>query len=449
MQMAAQFMLSSSRPNKLSEPKMPQNMDRVMEELGKQVIPWGTKGLPPSAFGMSLQDVGHQNWNLLNDIPLPACILKRTAIEHNRRTMTAFLKALGLQIAPHGKSTMAPALFEGQLQDGAWGLTAATPAHLMTYRSFGVQRIIYANQLVDPVGIEFLLDELASDPDFECLCLVDSLAGARLLRDAVAARPESRAVEVLIEIGIPGTRCGVRTTEQALELAAGLKAMRPHLLIRGIEAFEGVVSIGPHGETQIAELLAVMKATLDALTKAEEVPDVPIVSIGGSAFYAMVANEISSWPEVLPILRSGCYITNDHGMYARAQQILGVDEKQRFASPLQPALEVWAHVQSRPEPGLAVLALGKRDISHDIEMPLPIAWVARGERKLNRVDQQFRVVGMNDQHASMTLPAEHPLAVGDLVMLGCSHPCTTFDKWRTILVADDDYNIVDAIATYF
>jgi D-serine dehydratase len=39
--------------------------------------------------------------------------------------------------------------------------------------------------------------------------------------------------------------------------------------------------------------------------------------------------------------------------------------------------------------------------------------------------------------------------VGDLLACGISHPCTAFDKWRLIPVVDDDYTVVDAIATFF
>ena len=60
-----------------------------------------------------------------------------------------------------------------------------------------------------------------------------------------------------------------------------------------------------------------------------------------------------------------------------------------------------------------------------------------------------RAVGINDQHLHLEVPADSPLAVGDLVGLGISHPCTTFDKWRLIYVVDDDYEVVDAVRTFF
>ena len=64
-----------------------------------------------------------------------------------------------------------------------------------------------------------------------------------------------------------------------------------------------------------------------------------------------------------------------------------------------------------------------------------------------------QVAGINDQHAHMTFPANMDLQMGDMIALGVSHPCTTFDKWRLIPVIADhthaDPAIVDFIHTFF
>jgi D-serine deaminase-like pyridoxal phosphate-dependent protein len=103
-------------------------------------------------------------------------------------------------------------------------------------------------------------------------------------------------------------------------------------------------------------------------------------------------------------------------------------------------------VLSRPEPELALLLMGKRDVPYDIDLPSPFA--VRGPEGLRDVTG-MQVTELNDQHAFLRLPADDPLAVGDLVGSGISHPCTAFDKWRLIPVVDDDYTVVDAIHTFF
>jgi D-serine dehydratase len=188
-----------------------------LEPIAVGTIPAGTKGLPPAAAGRPLRDPGLRGYNLLaGDIPLPACVLSREAISHNRAVMREFTQRMGVLLAPHGKSTMAPQLFAEQLEDGAWAMTAATPAHLFAYRSVNVPRILYANQLVDPIAIAFVLDELERDPAFEFTCLVDSVAGVNILADAVRARRTARPLDVLIEFGIAGgrTRNGRRGEER-------------------------------------------------------------------------------------------------------------------------------------------------------------------------------------------------------------------------------------------
>ncbi len=39
-----------------------------------------------------------------------------------------------------------------------------------------------------------------------------------------------------------------------------------------------------------------------------------------------------------------------------------------------------------------------------------------------RLGEDFQITGVNDQHAYLRMPADAALAVGDIVMLGVSHP---------------------------
>lgn len=368
--------------------------------------------------------------------------------------MREFTTRMGVKLAPHGKTTMAPQLMQEQLADGAWGMTAATPAHVFAYRSVGIPRILYANQLVDPIAINYVLDELARDERFEFTCLVDSVATIDILTKAMDARRPARPLDVLLELGIPGGRTGVRSVEDAVSLARHLQRNAPHLRLRGLEAFEGIVGQPSNQATKTVETLLENLVSTLALLRKEGLltltaPE-PIISIGGSAFFGMVADRLRGASVAAEIiLRSGCYLTNDHGMHEQAQRAEAQRGQLALSSPFQPALEVWAYVQSRPEPGLAILTAGKRDISYDVEMPIPIKWARRGSRSVQPLGPDCRIASLNDQHARLLLADQHPLAVGDLVGLGCSHPCTTFDKWKYIYRIDDSYTVTDIITTLF
>jgi D-serine deaminase-like pyridoxal phosphate-dependent protein len=114
---------------------------------------------------------------------------------------------------------------------------------------------------------------------------------------------------------------------------------------------------------------------------------------------------------------------------------------------LEPALELWAHVLSRPEPGLALVCAGRRDVSFDAGLPVPLRFRQAGGQLTPAAGSH--VSALDDQHAYLRLAAGSALAPGDLVCLGVSHPCTSFDKWRVIPVVDDSYHVIDAVHTFF
>ena len=73
---------------------------------------------------------------------------------------------------------------------------------------------------------------------------------------------------------------------------------------------------------------------------------------------------------------------------------------------LEPALEVWAYVQSRPENGRTILTMGKRDVSYDSSLPVPLRWYRPGGT-MARPEQMPRghvVIALNDQHCHLGTP---------------------------------------------
>nr|MDE0499982.1 hypothetical protein [bacterium] len=97
---------------------------------------------------------------------------------------------------------------------------------------------------------------------------------------------------------------------------------------------------------------------------------------------------------------------------------------------------------SRPQPDLALLNVGRRDLGFDKGFPSVIDPVSAGGGPVP-------IVKLNDQHAFVSPDDPTALPVGTQVRVGISHPCTTLDKWRVLLVTDDDYNVIDTAATIF
>lgn len=427
-----------------------------LEDILNSNVDGLTKGIPAGA-AMPLREVGKQGWRLLEgDVTLPAAILRKSAIEHNVDWMRRFTELTGMRLCPHGKTSMSPQLFDRQLRAGAWGMTAATAGHLHVYRRFGVQRILLANQLVDAEGLRFVLSELKRDPDFDFYCLVDSVATVEILSNAVAASGCPRPIQVLVEIGQAGGRTGARTIDEAIEVAKAAHRMAPHVVLRGVEGFEGVLESATPEQTlaRIERLLSDMSTVATRCDELDLFGAGPIIlSAGGSQYFDLpptLQSRLSTKREAIFVLRSGCYITHDSSWFSEyakaiARRMPAVDQ---LGPGLRPAIEIWAQVQSLPEPGLAIVAMGKRDCSFDVHMPTPLAWFRSGSERPSPL-AGHRVLKMNDQHAYLERPSDSPLKVGDRVAFGIAHPCTTFDRWSVMMVTDDDYRVVDAIRTFF
>lgn len=411
------------------------------------------KGFPPAAVPCRLDQIGTRNWNILNgDLPFPIALLRDSALRHNLDWMQAFARRHGVDIAPHGKTTMSPELYRRQLAAGAWGISFATVYQLAVGAEVGVTRALIANQVVcdaDLDGLSMLLHEY---PALRVWFLVDSVEQVGLIDAWRIKRKSTAFFDCLLEIGIAGKRTGCRTLDEALTVAAAIHAS-PALRLGGIECYEGSVASGDSAHDR-REVDALMQRVIDAAKACDKAGffdnDEVLMTAGGSALFDLVTDGLKpllSKP-VRGVLRSGCYVTHDHGSYMNL--LHKVEERQHLASSLLPAIEVWAMVQSRPEPGLALLTCGKRDISYDLELPMALFHHAAGASAPRTVPEGWTLTALNDQHAYLRFPEADPgPAVGDLIGLGISHPCTTFDKWRWLPVVDDRYNVIDAVTTRF
>ncbi|MBK1616273.1 alanine racemase [Rubrivivax gelatinosus] len=421
-----------------------------------------TKGLPARAVGRPLAELGTLGLRLDGgELPWPVALLKDSALAHNSAWMRDFCARAGVSLCPHGKTTMAPQLFERQLADGAWGITAATAGHVRTYRRFGVPRVLLANQLVGAANVDLVLAELEADPAFDFYTLVDSEAALAELLAGLARRPIARPLQVLLELGAPGARTGVRGREAALALGRAIRAAAPAIALRGIEAYEGVVPGDGEAAVELAALTLIEQIgdiAAAGVAEAWFAPGEVIVSAGGSQFFDLAAQVLAAvavrpdGPAVRPLLRSGCYLSHDALHYERMQARL----RQRAGAAwgrgpgLRNALEVWTVVQSVPEPGRAICAAGKRDLSHDLMLPQPLGWWPAGEAAPRAAPSGIKTVALSDQHAWVdAADGAMPWRVGDLVGFGVGHPCTTFDRWGLLYTVDDGYRVTGGVRTFF
>jgi D-serine deaminase-like pyridoxal phosphate-dependent protein len=406
---------------------------RFLAALDDDPLDWRFKGIPSSWWGRTPASLRDERVDPFGDGAVgPLCVLSDSALAHNTAVMADWCRHRGVDLAPHGKTHMSPQLLARQFDAGAWAVTAATVGQARVFRQFGVQRIVLANEVVDAGALRWLAAELDEHPDLEVVCWVDSVAGVELMTAALSAAAARRPLEVCVEVGMTGGRTGCRSAAD-VDAVARAVAASPRLRLVGVSGYEAARGhdVSDDSRGLVRGYLREIRAAVERLSGLFEADDV-LVTAGGSTFFDAVVDELAGgWPsglDVRTVLRSGCYLTHDDGLYARTSPLA-----------LRAALTVWAQVVSRPEPDLALLTMGRRDVSHDSDLPVPYGL------------PDSRVTALNDQHAFLRIGgSDAPRAcVGEWLRFGVSHPCTTFDKWQLVPVLDDDGRVVDLARTFF
>ncbi|WP_432183598.1 amino acid deaminase [Streptomyces tendae] len=421
----------------------------ALARLAEEHVDHRFKGLPPDAYGLTVAELAGQRRNLFTGgFTTPVLALSAERLEHNLKLMETYSARHGLAFAPHGKTSMAPQLFQRQIEHGAWGITLAVPHQVRVARAFGIQRVFLANELVDAAALRWICSELDADPDFRFVCYVDSVRGVELMDAALTDAGASRPLDVVVELAAgAGARTGVRTEAECAAVADAVAATRT-LRLAGVAGYEGEVpDADPERVHAWLRRLVALAVDFDKAGRFDGLEEI-VLSAGGSAWFDAVADVFAEVPDlsrpVLKLLRSGAYVSHDDGHYRELTPFNRVPEE----GALEPAFRLWSQVVSRPSPEQAFTNAGKRDAAYDLH--LPFAQVVRpAGGGPERPATGITVTGLSDQHAWLRTTAEADLEVGDWLGTGLSHPCTSFDKWQLIPVAEADGTVVDYIRTFF
>lgn len=381
----------------------------------------------------------------LTELSTPVFTLDLDDLEHNLTTMRDWVADHGASLAPHGKTTMCPALWRWQIAQGSWAITVANEAQLRVARDAGIARVVVANEFLSPQGLAWLANQLDADPGFEVITWVDSTEGVRLMTEALSSAGARRQLPVCLEVGHPKARAGVRDHDDALTIARAV-IESPRLQLRGIAGYEG--SVPGQQEQRIAGVRTFLTAMGDLVAEISPLveADEMLVTAGGSSLFDLVVEVLgpiaAGTPNCRLLLRSGAYVVHDDGTYRQS-----TPSATRTGPAFTPAAHVWSRVISNPEPDLVLLDVGKRDIPYDAGLPVVQKVLRAGELVDAPATEVFNT---NDQHAYVRLAEPGSLAVGEIVRLGLSHPCTMFDKWRSaLLVEGEPLRVRGAIPTFF
>ncbi|HIW61430.1 MAG TPA: alanine racemase [Candidatus Stackebrandtia excrementipullorum] len=390
-------------------------------------LDWRMKAVPPSAYGRSLGQ-WLQSGPRLEHLDTPVATLQEEALEHNITAMARWCHEAGLVHMPHGKTTMSPQLWQRQLDAGAIGITVANAPQLRVARAFDIPNVLVANELVTPSVLAWI-DEW-NNSGGHVTCFVDSVAGVECM--ARALHGTATPLDVCIELGDYAARAGVRRREDVDHLAK-IVDNTPSLRLAGVAAYEGSVAHDERPES-LDRVDALLADVVEAANRLAFDVESPMITAGGSEYFDQVAQHLAPLVQegATAVMRAGSYVTHDDGLYAKMTPA----SRDRGGPQLISALHVRGTVLSMPEPGLALVDVGRRDVSFDAGMPVAVDL------------PDVNVAALNDQHAHLRGAVEN-LVVGDVVRLGVSHPCTTFDKWSLIPVVDTEGFVVDAVRTYF
>ena len=393
------------------------------------------KGFPIDSYGKTLEQFLATNPNLFTaNFQFPIMVLKESAVKNNIAQMMSFCNSVDAQLAPHVKTTMSPQLAQMQVAAGARALTVANFWQGRIFLKHGFKNLIIANEVLDPTAIAEIA-KINKQKQAEIIFYVDSILALEIIQKHTPSEGEQN---LFIEIGTENGRGGVRELSLVEQLAQRIKADKRLNLI-GVTGFEGAVpdaARGRRGEKKISKFCQKIVAAAE-LAYPYKSDQQFVISAGGSAYFDIVARELNKFekPRRL-LLRSGGYITHDHKYYEEIYPFASSDRS------FQPAIEVWAQVISKPEKGFGVLNLGKRDIGNDLHNPIPIKSYDGQVKSFSAVIEK-----LNDQHGYLRGKQEFSLA--QLIGLGISHPCTTFDKWGLIPLVNDDYDLIDCLQTFF
>lgn len=156
----------------------------------------------------------------------------------------------------------------------------------------------------------------------------------------------------------------------------------PGLKLRGLELYEGVL----HGDDPQPQVEALLRQAADLACRMAHLVEGEFVLTGaGTVWYDVVCNiwlAAKKPARCRIVIRPGCYITHDLGIYDIAQKALVARDPIAcdLGGDLTSALELMAMVQSVPEADRAVVNFGKRDCAFDARTPQPIARYRNGEQ---------------------------------------------------------------------
>jgi D-serine deaminase-like pyridoxal phosphate-dependent protein len=329
-----------------------------------------------------------------HDVATPALLVDVAAVDRNIARASAYFSEHETCLRPHFKAPKCTELMRRQVAGGdCAGITCATAWEAEVVARAGVDDdILVANEVADRAGIA-------------------SLAAAASITTVTVAVDSPRHVEllaglelgVLIEIDVGQRRCGLDPgDEDAILALARLIEATPGLKFRGLQGYEGhaVLLADRAARAQHVDRAATILRRLQSLLPCE------IVSGGGTGTF-----DLSTDAGALDEIQAGSYVLMDASY-------------DKLDLPFELALACRATVISR-NGTRAVVDAGLKALSAEYGVP-------------RALDPSIEVLGLADEHATLRVAPESPLAVGDAILLIPAHVDPTVNLHAALHAVGED-----------
>jgi D-serine deaminase-like pyridoxal phosphate-dependent protein len=338
-----------------------------------------------------------------SDISTPALVLDIAALDRNIARMAAFFAEGTCRLRPHFKAHKTPEIARRQLAAGSCtGLTCATVGEAEIVAGF-CDDLLLANEVVT---VEKCARLASLARKARVTAAVDSLEGLDVL--SRAARDAGVQVGVLVDLDVGQGRCGVEPGEAALTLARQA-AQSKGVMLRGVMGYEGHLQpIRDRAERESRTRQAMQRLVATAAQIRDAGLPCDIVSAGGTGTY-----DISGRIEGVTEIQAGSYALMDTDYTG-----VGV--------PFEPAFWLSGTVVSRPTRDRCVADCGHKATTKDHGYPL-----VRGIPGAT-------VTALNDEHATIALPPDSRVEIGDRIQLLPSHTDPTINLHDVFYVVVDD-----------
>ena len=341
------------------------------------------------------------------EIATPALVVDVAAMERNIRRMADFFRDGPCRLRPHFKAHKTPEIARRQLSAGSCsGLTCATVSEAEVAADL-CDDLLIANEPIGPGKCERIA---ALARRVRMTVAVDSEAGLDAI--GLAARNAGVTVGVLVDLNVGQMRCGVEPGHEVVQLARRVTSV-DGVTLRGLMGYEGhVVSLPDRAEREVrtrASMAGLVESA--AMLRASGLP-CELVSAGGTGTY-----DISGRMPGITEIQAGSYVLMD-------------TDYGQLDVPFEQAFWVLGTVISRPEPRRLVVDCGHKSMTKDHGLPSP--------RDLDGAT----VVSLNDEHATLRVPHDSRVQIGDHVFMRPSHTDPTINLHDSFYALEGD-RVVD------